>query len=853
MSCVTPVGRILNSEVESSDKTADDSQDDHNQETVKEPLSLVLPQLHSSLPSPAVPPSDQAFLQASLIFQQLREDRPDAHPRLRYGKKVAAPLPVCGDRATQTRAYQLAFNALKYQDLLEAVITDSCFHASQHIPGDLLPLAVVMLYDFQDRRFAVHERSPDASEEALPDVRALEAGLRRCKVKLAASLARCRVRLDLQSVSGFLPRSVRTRHRRAKRLPLCAWVNALQISVDDMCDALRGAGLSEVENIAQLHEASFCRDPLCPDALVFSHHLRELLHGHSLARSHVLNIQDRSLCVAATVLRPLLFDGYDVLVAGSFSAVTLAHVAAVAADRPGRVLVCGADHAPPHVQEMKELLTQMGIKNVRVMSAAFYGLDDWDATVKHVKVIVVLPQCSTSALSDPVSTIHSEHGDLELLTDLSNGSVSRRKIQALAAQQAKLLAHALNCESHKTRSRTHTHTHTLRRRQRQITLQRLLLIQCAVTVSLSLSLSPLCVSVSKAQTVVYCTRSVYPEENEQLVKRVLDKTHTQPKLLPFRVNGPIFPDESQPASDTPESKFFRLEPSEFTNGCFVARLSRQADPTKVESVHDVLARAAAKGLLGGILPEQSKTAKKGRNRKSRADSSPSQPSSPSSEERQTGSELAAGRDPVLPSDGGEVAFKCSEEEEERTNEEEAGERKAEKERGQRRKHKRGQRKAPKEPKQQTKGHKKKRKKSKPRRIPRLTLTLISSAQASKRLSPITAAAHKLLDDPGIQAQRAAGSGGRGPPAQAAPPAASTQARPANTEGTATDADKRAGPRQAVEIKAVTREAKATDGVLPPISSQCLVSGHSKSSSSHTSQTQLSNVSASSSSLYLPGL
>ncbi|XP_055367438.1 putative methyltransferase NSUN7 isoform X4 [Betta splendens] len=681
--------------VESSDKTADDSQDDHNQETVKEPLSLVLPQLHSSLPSPAVPPSDQAFLQASLIFQQLREDRPDAHPRLRYGKKVAAPLPVCGDRATQTRAYQLAFNALKYQDLLEAVITDSCFHASQHI--------------------------------------------------------------------------------------------------------------------------------------------------------------DRSLCVAATVLRPLLFDGYDVLVAGSFSAVTLAHVAAVAADRPGRVLVCGADHAPPHVQEMKELLTQMGIKNVRVMSAAFYGLDDWDATVKHVKVIVVLPQCSTSALSDPVSTIHSEHGDLELLTDLSNGSVSRRKIQALAAQQAKLLAHALNCESHKTRSRTHTHTHTLRRRQRQITLQRLLLIQCAVTVSLSLSLSPLCVSVSKAQTVVYCTRSVYPEENEQLVKRVLDKTHTQPKLLPFRVNGPIFPDESQPASDTPESKFFRLEPSEFTNGCFVARLSRQADPTKVESVHDVLARAAAKGLLGGILPEQSKTAKKGRNRKSRADSSPSQPSSPSSEERQTGSELAAGRDPVLPSDGGEVAFKCSEEEEERTNEEEAGERKAEKERGQRRKHKRGQRKAPKEPKQQTKGHKKKRKKSKPRRIPRLTLTLISSAQASKRLSPITAAAHKLLDDPGIQAQRAAGSGGRGPPAQAAPPAASTQARPANTEGTATDADKRAGPRQAVEIKAVTREAKATDGVLPPISSQCLVSGHSKSSSSHTSQTQLSNVSASSSSLYLPGL
>lgn len=40
--------------------------------------------------------------------------------------------------------------------------------------------------------------------------------------------------------------------------------------------------------------------------------------------------------------------------------------------------------------------------------------------------------------------------------------------------------------------------------------------------------------VSKVQTVVYCTRSVHPEENEQLVRRVLEKTHTPPKLLPFR-------------------------------------------------------------------------------------------------------------------------------------------------------------------------------------------------------------------------------------------------------------------------------------------------------------------------------
>lgn len=42
-----------------------------------------------------------------------------------------------------------------------------------------------------------------------------------------------------------------------------------------------------------------------------------------------------------------------------------------------------------------------------------------------------------------------------------------------------------------------------------------------------------------------------------------------------RVNGPIFPEDSVQSGDATDSKFFRLEPSEFTNGCFIARLSRQ--------------------------------------------------------------------------------------------------------------------------------------------------------------------------------------------------------------------------------------------------------------------------------------
>lgn len=45
---------------------------------------------------------------------------------------------------------------------------------------DLLPLAMVMLFDLQDRRFLLRERSTMEGEEPLQEVRDLESSLHRC-------------------------------------------------------------------------------------------------------------------------------------------------------------------------------------------------------------------------------------------------------------------------------------------------------------------------------------------------------------------------------------------------------------------------------------------------------------------------------------------------------------------------------------------------------------------------------------------------------------------------------------------------------------------------------------------------
>ncbi|XP_055014346.1 putative methyltransferase NSUN7 isoform X2 [Boleophthalmus pectinirostris] len=670
-------------------------------------------------------------MMAASIFQHLREDKPTTQQLLLYGKKTDTPLPSNTDKTTEMQAYQLAFSTLKYQDLLEYMITDSCFHTSQNISGDLLSLAMVMLCDFQERKFFLHSFSVKDEEkgECHQDVKDLRSSLERCKTKLAASLARFRVKQSLRSVSSFLLDPVRTKQHQAKSLPLYAWVNTLMYSAEEVCEALQSAGFREVKRMTELKELSFCRDPLCSDTLVFSKQLHVWLQTSSLTTARIMNIQERSLCVAVNVLRPLLFDGGDVLVAGSFSAVTVAHVAVATAARSGQVLICSADHTPSQTEEMKELLTQMNLENVRILSESFFELNEWENTVQHLKVILVLPQCSSSALNDPVPIMHSENGDWELLTDLSHGLVSKSKISSLISQQALLLGHAL--------------------------------------------------SFPKVQTVVYCTRSEYPEENAQLVKRVLEKTCTHPKLLPFRVNGPIFPDDSQ-SEDSAESKYFSLQPSEFTNGCFIARLSRQADPTKVETVQDVLARAAAKGLLGGILPEQSKPSKKAKGKKNQ------QAGSHSEQEAED-------------EDG------QAEEDEEEKNEK-GGKAGKKKKGGKRHKGKANS----KQTKSQSKGAKKKVKKKKvnqgkkkPRRIPRLTLSLMSSAKASARLSLITPLVKKLKDNTALIMTSSETSSGSSTPARTQPesagPAPRTEAGQKQLHKSGVDEEKEEG-----EVKVMPR-------------------------------------------------
>ncbi|KAK7166444.1 hypothetical protein R3I93_006270 [Phoxinus phoxinus] len=516
---------------------------------------------------------DSVYLHAADIFQKTHVEKDLAHRLIRYGHISPGgddddddedddDSRIVGDSDANTKqnehwAYELAFNTLKYQDLLEEILTDSYFYRSQQMPDDLMALVVVILYDLLDRKFEPREPIKRVEEGLIKEVRQVEDSLYRFKTKLEASLAQCRIKQNLLTIDSSLPPSVRAKQQRSQTVPIYAWVNTLKASIENVCETLRTSGFSQVDAHAHLVGNVFCKDKHCSNVLLFPRRLTKQLEKTKLVTEHTLIIQDKSRSLAACAVGPLLVEGGDVLMVGSFSAGTVAHVALQATACSGCVHVCGVPNVSNFNKELQTILTSTGCKNVKLMSEYFNELNEWDVRIQKVRVIVLLPRCSASALCNPVEFILNENGDRGLLHGLSKGTISDSKLKPLVAKQTQDLSHALN--------------------------------------------------FPKVKGVVYCTCSVYPEENEQLVKRALENAESKAKALPFRLVSSGWDDEKE--------KFFRTESSDVTNGCFLCVMKREHDPAEAETVQDILARALAKGLLGGMAAPDPLNGEKPKKRK----------------------------------------------------------------------------------------------------------------------------------------------------------------------------------------------------------------------------------------------
>ncbi|XP_074678510.1 putative methyltransferase NSUN7 isoform X2 [Strix aluco] len=460
---------------------------------------------------------DSVYINAAKIFQSIRTEKCKEGILVRYGDDSVSPMLTFKDEYSQYVSHELAFSALKYQDLLEEILLDSCVYPCQSIPDELTSLLVVMLYDLQDRKFQAREIFDE--EEPVAEVRKIEHYLNSFRTKLAAALARWRVKHDALSIEYILPETIRKQEQRASAVPLCVWINTFKISLQDLFSDLKKKGFTRVESVSDFDRYTYCVDQHCHDVLFFPSSLKEELLNLDLFADCKLLLQDKSRSLAVHSAQALLNAGDDILVAHVGSHLTIAHISALTIHSMSRIFVCGVKSSAK-ADELRDLFSHMGCKNIHLLHEDFTEIGPTDPRIQEAKVILLLPQCSGLGVGNPVDFILNEH------------------------------------------------------------------------------------RVNKVQAIVYCTCSIYPEENELVVKKALDSGVEENQVQPYRLVPPVFStcSNSEPSTET----FFKTEPSEISSGCFLAVLAREKDSPENVSVQDILARAAAKGLLDGIVVEKSK-------------------------------------------------------------------------------------------------------------------------------------------------------------------------------------------------------------------------------------------------------
>ncbi|XP_072784215.1 putative methyltransferase NSUN7 isoform X2 [Taeniopygia guttata] len=466
---------------------------------------------------------DSIYINAAKIFQGIRTEKSTGRILVHYGNNSESPMVAFKDEHSRRVSYKLAFNALKYQSLLEEILLDSKVYPCNSIPDELTSLLVVMLYDLQDRKF--QKRKIFDEEELVAEVQEIGHYLYRYKTKLAAALARCRIKYDALSIEYFVPETLLKQEQRTSALPVCFWINTFKISLEDVIRDLEMKGFTKVESVSDFDHYTYAVDQHCHDVLVFPSSLREELLNLDLFADCRLLLQDKSRSLAVHSAQALLSEGGDIIMAHIGSHLTIAHMSVLTNDSSSRIFVCGVKSSAKE-EELRNSLSHMGCKNIWLLHEDFTELQSTDSRLEKAKVILLLPECSELGAGNPMELILSEHRDAGLLQDLLQGFVSEDKLSILAERQLNELIHALKFK--------------------------------------------------KVQGIVYCTCSVYPEENELVVKKALESGVEGDKVRPYRLIPSVFSTCSDSESST--EMFFKMEPSEISSGCFLAVLEREMMP-----------------------------------------------------------------------------------------------------------------------------------------------------------------------------------------------------------------------------------------------------------------------------------
>ncbi|RIA97350.1 S-adenosyl-L-methionine-dependent methyltransferase [Glomus cerebriforme] len=344
-----------------------------------------------------------------------------------------------------------------------------------------------------------------------------KAAIMRNEIRLRAELVKLKIKLKIKNNEDLISSG----YRNSVALPRYVRVNTLKTSVEKVIEHFQSEGYMLEEPIKNLNNLS-------PKTIRKDFHLSDLLilppdtdlHNHILYLSGDIILQDKASCFPSYVCSPSI-NSY-VIDACAAPGNKTSHLSAIMKNS-GKIWAFDLDKK--RLKLLEKLTQKAGCKNIEAVHGSFLDVDPLDKKYSKVEYILLDPSCSGSGIVNRLDRLLDSSEQKTYQSD--SNQKSQERLKNLSEFQVKIILHAFKF--------------------------------------------PL------AKKIVYSTCSIHSQENEQVVKEVLQQNNdfilaNRNDVIPTWNRRGI----SSEFDDNEEAdKLIRTLPEDFTNGFFVACFIRK--------------------------------------------------------------------------------------------------------------------------------------------------------------------------------------------------------------------------------------------------------------------------------------
>ncbi|XP_044758073.1 uncharacterized protein LOC123316146 isoform X2 [Coccinella septempunctata] len=360
------------------------------------------------------------------------------------------------DEQEMRRVYTLIYDVFRYKNVLMQALNDINFFQIFEQLQASVPIVWLLFYDLYHRSFKKRETSVRELAARLfhhAKLSLAENALWCQRVKLAAAVARLRIKYNALSLMDLLPSHLRgdRTNKESRNIPVTVWVNNRKFkNVNDIKKQIEHAlKVKLVDDLKDLGPNTFKWDRHCPLTVAFHYSMRTELAKSNLVRSHKLIVQDRSFCVGAAtfwkVVEDLQLSG-SVIQTHVNSPRSTAYLANLLSQNE-KIKKLMAFSAGRRKIEYENYLHELGMTNVIVYSDKLVDFGFESPCMEEVVAVYATPPNSYSAVADPIDLVCSRGGDLsmlEILTESEDTLEGRNRVTKILEEQRKTLKVAMS-------------------------------------------------------------------------------------------------------------------------------------------------------------------------------------------------------------------------------------------------------------------------------------------------------------------------------------------------------------------------------------------------------------------------